>query len=369
MKGIIAFLIVLFLAPTISSDALTLSARAAIVCEASTGAVLFEKNADDVLPMASTTKIMTALLVIERVSPDTLFTVSKKAASVEGSSIGLLEGERVSVSDLLYMLLLKSGNDAAITLAEGVSGSVEAFAAEMTERAAEIGCRATSFKNPHGLSEEGHHTTASDLARIMREALAKPLFAKIVATKEKRLDYKGLVLSNSNRLLTSCEGCIGGKTGFTKNAGRCLVSAARREGISVITVTLSAPDDWNDHKKAYSAAFERLSLVRAEKENSLFCRLSVKNGNEKEVLLFNTEPLLGIAVDGELIPYSLEFLTPEQLLPPIPPQSEAGCVALIQGGSVISSSPLASANRLSVLPDGEDGENFLQYLLKLAVGT
>ena len=227
------------------------SAASYVLADASDGTILAEGDAHTRRPMASTTKIMTALVVLDRCDPEETVTVSPVAVGTEGSSVYLYAGEQISVRSLLYALLLSSANDAAVALACHVAGDVPAFAALMNEKAAALSLVDTHFCNPHGLHEEAHYTTAADLAALTAAALRDPLFAEIVATKRYSAPQQGTDASrlfcNHNRLLQSFEGAIGVKTGFTKRSGRCLVSAASREGLTLIAVTLNAPSDWQDH--------------------------------------------------------------------------------------------------------------------------
>lgn len=213
--------------------------------------VVYEKNAMRRHPMASTTKIMTALVALECTHPTDVVTVAPEAAGIEGSSIYLRAGEHQTMENLLYALLLESANDAAAAIAIHTAGSISAFADKMNARAAELGLTDTHFTNPHGLADPEHYTTALDLARITAAAMENETFYTIVSTKHKTITTNdGTVsrtLSNHNRLLRSYEDCVGVKTGFTKNSGRCLVSAAERDGMLLIAVTLDAPDDWRDH--------------------------------------------------------------------------------------------------------------------------
>ena len=215
------------------------------------GDFLAEKDGDTRRPMASTTKIMTGLLALELLSPDEEITIPPAAVGVEGSSIYLFVGERISVRTLLYALLLSSANDAATALAIHAAGSVEAFAAKMNEKALALGLTNTHFCNPHGLSVPEHYTTARDLARLTAAALEHPTFAEIVATKRYSAPQigtdAGRLFLNHNRLLRTLDGAVGVKTGFTKASGRCLVSAAKRDGLLLIAVTLNDPNDWRDH--------------------------------------------------------------------------------------------------------------------------
>lgn len=228
-----------------------ISARGAVLMEASSGDVVFAQNPNAKLPMASTTKIMTALVALEALPLNKTVTIPKAAVGIEGSSIYLCEGETLTVEQLLYALLLASANDAAVAIAIAVSGSVEAFAEVMNSRAQDLGLTSTHFVNPHGLDDPNHYTTPRELAMITREALQNPDFRRICSTQRKTIPLHGeegvRLLINHNKLLKSYEGCIGVKTGYTKKTGRCLVSAAEREGVTLIAVTLGAPDDWRDH--------------------------------------------------------------------------------------------------------------------------
>ena len=218
-----------------------------------TGAVLYEKDADRRMLVASTTKIMTAMVVLEHCRLSEPVTVTMAHAAVEGSSMYLRPGEAYTVEDLLYGLLLASGNDAAAALAEHCAGSMEAFAALMNEKCAALGLENTHFENAHGLDAPEHYSSARDLARITAAAMLDAKFSEIFATQAKTVH--GVTYYNHNKLLGSCAGCIGGKTGYTEAAGRILVSCAEREGMRLICVTVSDPKDWEDHAALYDACF------------------------------------------------------------------------------------------------------------------
>ena len=286
----------------------TVSADAAILTDG-TGTVLFEKNADERLPMASTTKIMTALVVLRSwEDPDSPLTVPKEAIGIEGSSVYLYEGETLSVRDLLYALLMESANDAAVALAVGTSGTVEAFVEKMNETAAELGLSDTQFKNPHGLACEGHYTTAHDLASLTAAALENKTFREIVSTYKKEIplrETEGVrLLVNHNKLLKSIPGCIGVKTGYTTDAGRCLVSAAERDGETLICVTLSAPDDWNDHTEMLEWGFSRYETLTLSEIGEQYAVLPVVGGETEDpdgsasVAVKNTEALSVLVLRG-----------------------------------------------------------------------
>ncbi len=253
----------------------SISAKSAVLIDADSGDVIFGKDENTRRGPASTTKIVSALVVVSSVSLDEMVTIPPAAVGVEGSSIYLKAGERLSVHDLLYALLLSSANDAAVALALHVSGSVPAFAEKMNELADGLGLENTHFTNPHGLDDEQHYTTALDLARISAEALKNKTLAEIFSTKttvipprERQNDENTQVrrLNNHNKLLSLYDGAIGMKTGFTKKCGRTLVGAAQRDGLTLVSVTLSASDDWNDHTRMLDYGFslyERVVLYDA----------------------------------------------------------------------------------------------------------
>lgn len=240
------------------------SALSAVLMEAESKRVLFAHNAESVLPMASTTKIMTAVIALEcgNLQAETLITAD--SVNVEGSSVYLTEGERFTREELLYALLLESGNDAAVALSIAVAGSVDAFVELMNAKAAELGLKSTHFVNPHGLSADGHHTSAYDLALITAYALSVDGFERIASTVSKKLESDGHLpryLVNHNKLLRSYDGLIGVKTGYTMAAGRCLVTAARRNGMTLIAVTLNDRNDWHDHTSMLDFGFGAFRMV------------------------------------------------------------------------------------------------------------
>ncbi len=281
MKKIIAVILAVFFSVTaFAAPPEDISARSAVLVDKASGRLLYEKNGFEKLPMASTTKIMTALLVIQNCKLTDVVTVSPTAAGVEGSSLWLEVGEELTVEQLLYGLMLKSGNDAAVALAEHTAGSVDAFVVMMNAKAKEIGMFNTSFETPNGLDGENHYTTAYDMAVLTRYAMTLPAFRNIVATKEIRIPWGGYewdrVLKNHNKLLWQCQGCTGVKTGFTKKAGRCLVSTVMRDGRELIAVTLNDPDDWNDHQRLYDFGFEDFVTARLTKAGQLWETITVQ---------------------------------------------------------------------------------------------
>ena len=233
------------------AEAVEVSATAAVLLDADTGQLLYEKNGDEQMLIASTTKIMTALVALEQAEPDDTVTVTREHMT-EGSSMYLKPGETVRVEELLYGLLLCSGNDAALALTE-CAGGLEPFVALMNEKAAALGMTHTSFANPNGLDAEGHYSTARDMAVLAAAAMEEPTFRRICSSRAVTIGQR--TMENHNRLLRQVEGCIGLKTGYTKAAGRTLVSCAERCGCRLIAVTLRDSDDWADHAALYEYGF------------------------------------------------------------------------------------------------------------------
>lgn len=264
------------------------SAVSAVVMERTTGAVLYEKNMSKPLGMASTTKIMTAICAIEHGDLNSVVTVSPKASRVEGSSMYLEAGEKIKLSELVKGLMLVSGNDAATAVSEGVSGSEEAFVLLMNMKASEIGVKKTLFQNPHGLYDEKHFTTAYDLGKITAYAMNNEKFREIVSKKSMTVfseDGRRHTLTNHNKLLSMYKGCVGVKTGFTKKTGRCLVTSAERDGLSLVCVTLNDGDDWRDHQSLFDKAFSEYESVKIFEKGKKVTTAKVKGGNIKRVSL------------------------------------------------------------------------------------
>ena len=287
---LLAAMLVVLAAPSVR--ALDVSAKSAIVMDVS-GVSVFEKDADTPRPMASTTKIMTALVALEEGELSRVITVSPDAVGIEGSGIGLRAGDTLTLEDLLLALLLESANDAAAAIAIGVSGSIDAFVSRMNARAASLGLTSTHFANPHGLPADAHVTTARELALLAAEAMKNEGFASMVSKKSAEITVSGTVryLRNHNRLLSMADGVIGVKTGFTKVSGRCLVSAASRGGVTLIAVTLDAPDDWNDHMAMLDLGFSKLEACTLI-EAGTFCLTLPSIGTiEKEIRVTNADSL------------------------------------------------------------------------------
>lgn len=276
----------------ISVPDMALSARAAVLTDGA-GCVLMAKNADARLPMASTTKLMTALVAIESLPMQTVIKIPASAVGIEGSSIYLTEGEELTLEALLYALMLESANDAATAIAIAVAGSTDSFAALMNERAAAMGLKDTHFDNPHGLDSDTHYTTARELAAIAAAAFDNADLRRIAGTYRKTIPMGendgARLLINHDRLLRSYEGTIGGKTGFTKKSGRCLVTAAERDGLRLIAVTLSAPDDWRDHERMLDYGFAEYESVELCPARECRFLLSLDGGEQRGVIGSNTQ--------------------------------------------------------------------------------
>lgn len=352
--------LLLLLFPCVTCHAI--SAQSAVVLDGTTGRVLFEKNAYERRPMASTTKIMTALVALENGSLGDVVMVSGNASGVEGSSIWLGVGEKMTLENLLYGLMLQSGNDAAVAIAEHVGGSVEGFAEMMNQKAEAIGAKDTHFMNPNGLDEEGHYTTAYDLALITRQALMNETFRTIVSTKNKTIPWEGndynRSLKNHNKLLSLYEGCDGVKTGFTKKTGRCLVSSATRGGFQLIVVTLNAPDDWNDHMTLLDEAFEKYTLTEIVPAGEMVKTLPVEDGKSETVRVETAKGLSLPLTTEEAAEVECHMELPKSLTAPISYGQHVGEAVFTLKGQEIGRVSLVSGERV-------DARDFYDHFLKV----
>lgn len=300
LKRTITFLIVFsltFSCLCINTNAqeLSLSAKSAVLINAQTNEVVYEKNAYERRGMASTTKIMTSILALEYGDLNETVTAKDIDVRVEGTSIGLKDGDKITLETLVLGMLLESGNDAANVTARVVGGSKEKFVSLMNRKAKEIGMENTCFKNPSGLTEDGHYSTAFDMALLGSFAIKNQQFRGICSQSSVRVSYGNpeyqRTFTNHNKLLDSFDGAFGIKTGFTKASGRCLVSAAEKDGVTLVAVTLSAPDDWNDHKKLLEYGFDKVKAY-VEVFNADNIKISVVGSDNKEI---------GVELDSELI--------------------------------------------------------------------
>ncbi len=259
------------------------SAQKALVLDASTDRVLFEKNPDAQSLIASTTKIMTALIVCEQCNVLDRMIIPKEAVGIEGSSMYLREGEVLTLQELLYGLMLHSGNDAAVALAIYCGGTVEGFVQLMNDKARRLGLNNTHFENPNGLDSPGHFSTARDLAQLADYAMQNPIFAKTVSTKTVRIGQRSL--TNHNKLLWRVEGADGVKTGFTKAAGRILVSSATRDGRRLICVTINDGNDWQDHATLLENGFSKYQITKILSEGDRVGTVEILGGEAERVQL------------------------------------------------------------------------------------
>ncbi len=323
-----------------SSSLASTSAKAMIVIAGNDNRVLYAKNENTKLPMASTTKIVTALTVINNVKNlDEIVTITKEPTLVTGTSIYLKQGEKLSIRQLLYGLMLQSGNDAATALALHVGGSIENFCKLMQQTAIDCGATNSSFKNPHGLDQEGHYTTASDLAKITSKALKNQTFKEIVSCKyfdiPKGDNNTARKLSNKNRLLNNLEGCIGVKTGYTSKAGRCLVSAAERNNMQVICVVFNCGPMFEESAALIEQAFRDYSLVELLPDYNCVTDVAVKDGNKNSVKIYSKQGLSKVLTSQEKEQVSITYDYPDYLKAPLVKDQKVGKVKIIVNNDLI----------------------------------
>lgn len=290
---ICAFIFSMFTVFVSSESNLNLSAKSAALYEPETKNFIYKKNFDLRLPMASTTKIMTALVALERLDLDKEVEIDDRAIGIDGSSIYLEKGEVLLAEDLIYALMLASANDAAEALAYEIAEDIDSFCTLMNERAYEIGARDTNFANPHGLDAGGHYTTAHDLALISAEALKNQAFRQICSTYKKTIEsnIKTRTVVNHNKLLKMYDGCIGVKTGYTQLSGRSLVGAAEKDGLTLISVTIDAPNDWADHKALFNYGFDTLKCIKLIGCEEYISEIPVINGTNSSIKITNEHEL------------------------------------------------------------------------------
>lgn len=321
------------------------TAAAAVLVDAATGQVLYARNAYQPRPPASTTKIMTTLLALEGGRLDQTVTVSPKAAAVGESSLHLAAGERLTLEQLVYGALLRSGNDACVAIAEHIAGSEVNFVRLMNIKAVELGARQTNFVNPHGLPAAGHRSSAYDLALLAGYALRNPVFAAIVATRGKAITMPQAekYLNNTNRLLWSYPGADGVKTGTTSEAGLCLVASATREGRQLIAVVLNSTDRYGDSIALLDYGFGHFQHICPFPAGTPVATVKVREGTAATVDLM-TEKNLVVAVPRETPPVLAECLdTVPELRAPVPQGWPAGMLAVQVGDEVVAATRLVSA--------------------------
>lgn len=341
----------------------SVSALSAVVINAETGSIVYEKGAFAQRAMASTTKIMTALLTIEAGDLDKKFTADSYAIQVEGTSMGLQQGDIVTRRALLYGILLPSGNDAANAAAVSVSGSMDKFVELMNKKAEELGLTNTHFANPSGLDAEGHYTTAYDLAMLTKTALENPTFAEICRCADARVEFGNPPylrrLANSNKMLWQYEGCYGVKTGFTDNARRCLVSAAERDGVKLICVTLNAPDDWEDHRKMLDYGFDQVTKTEVILPSLL--SVPVIGGTEEQTKLSLSEKVILPLSRDEIKSVSFKVYAEPFLYAGFEQGKKVGTVEIFLDGELLRRADLITSEGVE---RSEEKLNFFEKIFK-----
>lgn len=305
------------------------SAKAMCVLEQSSNRVLYGKNIDQKLPMASTTKIFTALTVLENCNNlEEKVQVDDRAVGIEGTSIYLRKGEVLTVKELLLGMMLPSGNDSATALAYHIGGDIPTFCEMMEQTAKSAGAKNSKFKNPHGLDENGHYTTAYDLAIVSAKALENPVFYEISTTKSAVIsgnnEVKCRYLKNKNKLLRSYEGCIGVKTGFTDNAGRCFVSSAKQNNMTVVCSVLNCTDMFEECARLMTKAFSNFELCELVDDYNILPEIDVEKGRENSVKLFSREGFCYPLTKDEKLKINFVYDLPKTLVAPVEKEQVVG---------------------------------------------
>lgn len=320
------------------------AAKAMVVLEGNTNTVLYSKNANQELAMASTTKIVTAILAIENCRDlDEKFLVSEKAIGIEGTSIYLKSGERLSMRELLYGLILASGNDCAVAIAEYFEGE-EHFVEMMNNLAESLGLEHTHFANPHGLDAEGHYTSAYDLAVLTSYALKNPTFKEIVSTErmviEKNDLYQARYLKHKNRLLFTDKNCIGVKTGFTDNAGRCLVHAHEENGMQLISVVLNCGPMFEECDRLTKLAMDNYTMKEFVKPYNFVSNIEIADSEKSEIGVITVKGFSKPILNTEEDLYEVKYIMPDRLVAPISLNQGVGTVQVLYNNEVIFESEL-----------------------------
>lgn len=322
-------------------------AKAAVLMDASSGRVLYESNAHQRLSPASVTKIMTALLVAEQGNLEQKVTISQNAADTPESSVWLEPGEKLTRRQLLYACMLNSANDAAVALAESVAGSEQDFVQLMNRRARQLGMKDSHFGNPHGLETAGHYTSAYDLALLSREALTNKIFRQVVATQSTKIPWTGKeydrLLVNQNRLLYRYDGAIGVKTGYTKQAGNCVVGAAQRGSLVLIAVVMNSPSVYPDLEQMLDYGFANYSKVTLKKAGQITATVPVENGLAPTVKATTNADLTAAVLPEEKSQLSYKVYPLQKVTAPVKKGQVLGtCKMYINGQQVGKADLLAS---------------------------
>ncbi len=332
-------------------DVNAVSAQKAYVLDAVSGRVLYEKNPNQQSLIASTTKIMTALVVCEQCNVLDRMRIPKEAVGIEGSSMYLQEGEVLTIQELLYGLMLRSGNDAAVALAIYCGGTVEGFAELMNDKARNLGLKNTHFVNPNGLDAPGHYSTARDLAKLSAYAMENPVFRQTVSTKTIKAGNR--CLTNHNKLLWRVEGSDGVKTGYTKAAGRILVSSATRNDRRIIVATIDDGDDWNDHAALLNEGFSRYQLQEIVSEGDFVGTVEVMGGENRKVEILAAEDF-SFSLAPEEHPHTM-LPGPGFVYAPVAEGEDAGFAYVLIEGKAIGKVPVVYGQTVEQLPEEEKG--------------
>ena len=313
---------------TMAAEAPAVSAASAVLLDADSGRILYAQNENEERAIASITKLMTALVAAEYLDDlSQTITIQKEWTGIEGTSLYLKAGEEISLETLLYGLLLHSGNDAAVALAAHCAGDVETFVGWMNQRARDLGMTGTHFSDPNGLGDEDHYSTALDMARLGAACLKNPVVAKIVATKS--IVLEGRSFTNHNKLLWQYEGCTGMKTGYTRQAGRTLVSSAERDGQKLVCVTLSDGNDWADHKTLLDYGFETYPRQVLAEEGGTLRRMTVEESLLRQVPVVARETVAYPLKEGEQVTAKIQL--PKTARAPVTQGEIAGTVTFYKG--------------------------------------
>lgn len=326
------------------SEGPEVSARTAVVMDLNSGMVLYEKNSQEKVYPASTTKILTALLAIEKGDLNEMVEVSKKASGVEGSSIYLEPGEKIPLKDLIYGLMLRSGNDAAVAISEKISGNTASFVEAMNERARQIGAANTHFMNPSGLHDDEHYTTAYDMALMARQAMLNPAFKEIVSAKSwtaDRGDGKFNVFYNKNKVVYQYEGGTGIKIGYTKTAGRTLVASSERDGMELICVVMDAPNWFEDSYRLMDAMYDSYEQVTIAQGQQKLKTMRVEGGTKEYVYVGTKKPVLcPVKKNSQNAEVGIQYVLGFQCQAPIRRWQEAGLLNVYVNRAYVYSVPL-----------------------------
>ena len=352
----------------VAYDMPSVSAKYAVIIEANSGKVISGKNENLRTSMASTTKIMTALLLCENCNLDDTAVVTKEMVTVEGSSMGLQAGDTVHYRDLLYGMMLASGNDAANSTAILIGGTLSNFAKLMNQKAEQIGMKNTNFVTPSGLDDENHYSTAYDMALLAREALKNEDFAKAVSSKSATLEYGNppyrRTLTNHNKMLSYHYNCNGVKTGFTKKSGRCLVTSAERYGAKIVAVTLNAPNDWQDHKTMLD--FGLNIPIECELPKPKLEKVNVLGGFQSVVTVYTDNHKLKL-LDGDIDRVTYKIKTTPSVFAPVSKDEVVGKVDYYLDNVLIYTCDIKTKN--SVNANLNQIDKGLYYWLISLVGT